>query len=215
MIAPRTVIAQRATRATMRITAMHTPGMRHGHGHTHGCGRTSTARSRSASRSTSPSSPSRRSTAGASIRSRCSPTPATTWATCSASSSRGPARSPAGSPPTTPHLRLEARVDPRRVRQLRCCCWSRSARSRGRRSAASPRRQPIAAGTVMVVAAIGIVVNVGTALLFLRGRHDDLNIARRVPAHGRRRSGIGRRRRRRRAHALARLDSGSTRRRAW
>ena len=32
------------------------------------------------------------------------------------------------------------------------------------------------AGTVMVVAAIGIGVNLGTALLFLRGRHDDLNI---------------------------------------
>jgi cobalt-zinc-cadmium efflux system protein len=31
-------------------------------------------------------------------------------------------------------------------------------------------------GTVMVVAAIGIAVNLGTALLFLRGRHDDLNI---------------------------------------
>ena len=31
-------------------------------------------------------------------------------------------------------------------------------------------------GMVMVVAAIGIVVNLGTALLFLRGRHDDLNI---------------------------------------
>ncbi|MEP7302365.1 MAG: cation diffusion facilitator family transporter [Caldimonas sp.] len=30
--------------------------------------------------------------------------------------------------------------------------------------------------TVMVVAAVGIVVNLGTALLFLRGRHDDLNI---------------------------------------
>ena len=28
----------------------------------------------------------------------------------------------------------------------------------------------------MVVAAIGIVVNLVTALLFLRGRHDDLNI---------------------------------------
>ncbi len=31
-------------------------------------------------------------------------------------------------------------------------------------------------GTVMVVAAIGIAVNLGTALPFLRGRHDDLNI---------------------------------------
>lgn len=30
--------------------------------------------------------------------------------------------------------------------------------------------------TVMVVAGIGIVVNLGTALLFMRGRHDDLNI---------------------------------------
>jgi len=31
-------------------------------------------------------------------------------------------------------------------------------------------------GVIMVVAAIGIVVNLGTALLFMRGRHDDLNI---------------------------------------
>jgi len=30
--------------------------------------------------------------------------------------------------------------------------------------------------TVMVVAAIGIVVNLGTALLFMRGSHDDINI---------------------------------------
>ena len=30
--------------------------------------------------------------------------------------------------------------------------------------------------TVMVVAGIGIVVNLGTALLFMRGRDDDLNI---------------------------------------
>ena len=29
---------------------------------------------------------------------------------------------------------------------------------------------------MMAVAAIGIVVNLATALLFLRGRHDDLNI---------------------------------------
>ena len=34
---------------------------------------------------------------------------------------------------------------------------------------------PIAAGTVMAVAAVGIAVNGATALLFLRGRHDDLN----------------------------------------
>lgn len=35
---------------------------------------------------------------------------------------------------------------------------------------------PVASGEVMVVAAIGILVNGGSALLFLRGRHGDLNI---------------------------------------
>lgn len=35
---------------------------------------------------------------------------------------------------------------------------------------------PIAPGTVMVVAMVGVVVNGGSALLFLRGRHGDLNI---------------------------------------
>ncbi len=35
---------------------------------------------------------------------------------------------------------------------------------------------PVASGTVMIVAAIGIVINVGTALGFLRGRNTDLNI---------------------------------------
>lgn len=35
---------------------------------------------------------------------------------------------------------------------------------------------PVASGTVMVVAAIGIVINVGTALGFMRGRAGDLNI---------------------------------------
>jgi cobalt-zinc-cadmium efflux system protein len=34
----------------------------------------------------------------------------------------------------------------------------------------------VASGTVIVVAAIGILVNGGSALLFLRGRHGDLNI---------------------------------------
>jgi cobalt-zinc-cadmium efflux system protein len=36
--------------------------------------------------------------------------------------------------------------------------------------------QPIASMTVIVVAAIGVVINTATALLFLRGRHDDINI---------------------------------------
>jgi cobalt-zinc-cadmium efflux system protein len=35
---------------------------------------------------------------------------------------------------------------------------------------------PVASGEVMLVAAIGILVNGGSALLFLRGRHGDLNI---------------------------------------
>jgi len=35
---------------------------------------------------------------------------------------------------------------------------------------------PVQNEVVMVVAAIGVAVNLGTALLFLRGRHDDLNI---------------------------------------
>ena len=36
--------------------------------------------------------------------------------------------------------------------------------------------EPVAGRTVMAVAAIGIVINGATALLFMRGRHDDLNI---------------------------------------
>lgn len=36
--------------------------------------------------------------------------------------------------------------------------------------------QPVATGTVMIVAGIGIVINLGTALGFMRGRHGDLNI---------------------------------------
>src|ERR1044071_8407577 len=35
---------------------------------------------------------------------------------------------------------------------------------------------PVAGWTVMVVAALGVAVNGGTALLFMRGRHGDLNI---------------------------------------
>lgn len=36
--------------------------------------------------------------------------------------------------------------------------------------------QPVDAGLVMIVAGVGILVNTGTALLFMRGRKDDLNI---------------------------------------
>lgn len=36
--------------------------------------------------------------------------------------------------------------------------------------------EPVAGPTVMIVAAIGIVINTATALMFMRGRHHDLNI---------------------------------------
>jgi cobalt-zinc-cadmium efflux system protein len=36
--------------------------------------------------------------------------------------------------------------------------------------------EPVAGGIVMIVAAIGIVINVGTALGFMRGRHADINL---------------------------------------
>lgn len=36
--------------------------------------------------------------------------------------------------------------------------------------------QPVAGATVMIVAAVGIVINLATALLFLRGRKNDINI---------------------------------------
>ena len=36
--------------------------------------------------------------------------------------------------------------------------------------------QPMQGATIMAVAGVGIVINTATALLFLRGRHDDLNI---------------------------------------
>ncbi|AKM06420.1 cation diffusion facilitator family transporter [Pelagerythrobacter marensis] len=35
---------------------------------------------------------------------------------------------------------------------------------------------PVAGTTMIVVAGIGILINAGTAMLFMRGRHDDLNI---------------------------------------
>jgi len=36
--------------------------------------------------------------------------------------------------------------------------------------------QPVNSSTMIIVAAIGILINGGTAMLFMRGRHDDLNI---------------------------------------
>jgi cobalt-zinc-cadmium efflux system protein len=149
------------------------------HGHHHGLGPatgrpTSTAPSRSASRSTSPSSSSRRSTAGAPIRSPCSPTPATT----SAKSRAGLAWAGAFAGRLAPDERhtygwkrasiLAAFAN---SLLLLVAIGSLAWAAIGRLAAPAP----IAAGTVMVVAAVGIVVNGATALLFLRGSHDDLN----------------------------------------
>jgi cobalt-zinc-cadmium efflux system protein len=36
--------------------------------------------------------------------------------------------------------------------------------------------EPVASGIVMLVAAVGILVNTGTALAFMRGRHHDINV---------------------------------------
>ena len=47
--------------------------------------------------------------------------------------------------------------------------------------------QPVGGVTVMIVAAVGIVINGITALLFASGRHEDLQYTRCVSAYGRRR----------------------------
>src|SRR6516165_6461206 len=57
-----------------------------------------------------------------------------------------------------------------------CCCCSRSARSLGKRCCGSFILNRWASGTVMIVAAVGIVVNGVTAALFASGRKGDLNI---------------------------------------
>ena len=36
--------------------------------------------------------------------------------------------------------------------------------------------EPTSGGTILIVAAVGVVINLATAFLFLHGRHDDLNI---------------------------------------
>ena len=55
-------------------------------------------------------------------------------------------------------------------------CCLRSAASPSKRSTALQEPAAIATWTVIEVAALGIPVNGGTALLFMRGRRGDLNI---------------------------------------
>ena len=59
--------------------------------------------------------------------------------------------------------------------------------------------------TVIIVAAIGIVVNTITALMFMRGSKGDINI-RRFPPHGGRRCGVSRGRGRRVRYPCDRMD---------
>ena len=56
------------------------------------------------------------------------------------------------------------------LRQTPCCSSSAPGQSAGRRSNDFAIRPPVAGGTVMAVAAVGIVVNGATALMFARGQ---------------------------------------------
>ena len=56
------------------------------------------------------------------------------------------------------------------------CCWSRSAASPSRRSIAWPSRRRSRAGPSFWSRRSASLINGGTALLFMRGRHGDLNI---------------------------------------
>ena len=89
------------------------------------------------------------------------------------------------------HLRPEEGVDPRRARSTPCSCWSPSARSVPRRSAGCSIPSPTEGGVVMIVAAVGIVVNGADRAAVrprARARHQH---PRRLPAHGRGRRGLG------------------------
>ena len=74
------------------------------------------------------------------------------------------------------HLWLPPRLDPGGAVQCRPAA-DRGRRHRGRSHQPARRSRPTVAGwTVVLVAALGILVNGATALLFMRGRHGDLNI---------------------------------------
>ena len=110
-----------------------------------------------------------------SIRCRCWRMPGTTSATCwdccwrgERTTSRNGSRQTAA--PTAGEVR---RFWPRS--RMRACCWPPSVRSGGRRSADSAP-EAVPGGVVIWVAGAGVLVNTVTALLFLRGRRDDLNI---------------------------------------
>ena len=76
----------------------------------------------------------------------------------------------------SPYLWMATRLHPRELRQCRPAAGGHGlARVGGRASSAEPGGR-LDGWTVVVVAAIGVVVNAATAALFFRGRKGDLNI---------------------------------------
>ena len=131
--------------------------------------------------------------AAAPNRWRCSPTPGTICPTCSGWSSPGPARRWRASRASRAlHLRAQEGVDPRRADQ----CPVPAGRGRGDRRRSDPpavraRAGRGADGDDLGRRASAIVVNGVTAMLFARGREQRHQHPRRLPAHGRRRRGLG------------------------
>ena len=74
------------------------------------------------------------------------------------------------------HLWPKSSTHPRRASPMPCCCWWLSARSCSRRSQRLLDPIEPEGWTMIWVAGIGIVINTATALMFMRGRKDDLNI---------------------------------------
>ena len=110
------------------------------------------------------------------IPSRCSPTPRTISAMCWGSRRLDRQRSRAPRALGAVHLRPARLVDPRRA--VQCGLFAADDRRDflGGDPAARAVPNPCRAKTVMIVAAIGIVINGVTAWLFASGRKGDLNL---------------------------------------
>ena len=78
--------------------------------------------------------------------------------------------------PRTAHLRLAAAGDPRRRRQRAAAARASPATCSSRRSAGSATRRRSASGLMLVVAAVGLVVNLVSLAVLHRGRTTSLNV---------------------------------------
>ena len=116
-----------------------------------------------------------RSTASSPIRWRCSPTPGTIFGRARAGGRLGRRGHGQARAVAALHLRAQEGADPRGAANALLLLVAV-----GAIGAEAVRRllPPVATqgGTVMIVAAVGIVVNGATALLFARGRERDINI---------------------------------------